>query len=429
MFVVGSIPSLGRVLSADRHWIRCSLAVWIGLVSGLAVYAFLKPDSHTVFDIYLGASRRWLAGQNIYERTREFYRYSPLFAVSLTPLAMLSDSAAAAIWKLVNCGVFALGAAAWARRLVPARLGRGETASLFMLALPLALHSMYNSQANLMMLGSVLLGLAAAADGRWNRAAAWLAWATLIKGYPLALAMLVAGIYPRKFALKYVAALGLGLLLPFASEQTQLVQWQYANWFAHLADSTALMRERLRTIDYLFVLYGRPLEPATFAVIEAIAGAAVFGACLAIARQTADARRRLAGMFEWFALWVVLFGPATESCTYVVAAPVIAWRLLEALRRPNCGPTIALLTASLLMMGPLVTDMFGKLIRNFANEHGSQPIGAMLLAGYLLSQLRATARADDVTERPWRQDVFAMPHGALAGNAAAREAGALRRAG
>ncbi|HUY91697.1 MAG TPA: glycosyltransferase 87 family protein [Pirellulales bacterium] len=429
MFVVGSVPSLGRVLSADRHWIRCSLAVWIGLVSGLAVYAFLKPDSHTVFDIYLSASRRWIAGQNIYERTREFYRYSPLFAVSLAPLAALSDSAAAAIWKFVNCGVFALGLAAWARRLVPARLSRGEIASLFMLALPLSLHSMYNSQANLMMLGSVLLGLASAAEGRWNRAAAWLAWATLIKGYPLALAMLVAGIYPRQFALKYVAALGLGLLLPFAAQHPQLVEWQYANWFAHLADSTALMRERLRTIDYLFVLYGRPLEPAAFAVIEAIAGAAVFGLCLVCTRQATDARRRLSGAFEWFALWVVLFGPATESCTYVVAAPVIAWRVLDALRRPNCGPTIALLAASLLMMGPLVTDMFGKLIRNFANEHGSQPIGAILLAGYLLSQMRASRPADDLTEQPWRREVLAMPGGAPVRDVSTSEARPLRRAG
>ena len=429
MFVVGSVPSLGKVVSAERRWVQISLAVWIGLVSALAIYAYFKPDMHTVFDIYLGASRRWIAGQNIYERTREYYRYSPLFAVSLTPLAALSDSAGAALWKFINCGVFALGLAAWARRLVPARLGRGETASLFMLALPLALHSMYNSQANLMMLGSVLLGLASAAEGRWNRAAAWLAWATLIKGYPLALAMLVAGIYPRQFALKYVAALGLGLLLPFAVQNPELVQWQYANWFAHLTDSTALMRERLRSVDNLFVIYGRPLEPATFALIEAVAGAATFGLCLIGARQTSDDRTRLACVFEWFALWVVLFGPATESCTYVVAAPVIAWRVLEALGRASGGPTIGLLVASLLMMGPMVTDMFGKLVRNFANEHGSQPLGAMLLAAYLLSRMRAAPGADGGVQESWRRGVYAMPGAGEAGAAAAPQPGGLRRAG
>ena len=428
MFAVGSIPSLGRVISAERHWVRAAVIVWLCLVSGLATYSYFKPNLHTVFDIYLGASRRWIAGENIYERTREFYRYSPLFAVSLTPLAVLSDSAAAAIWKYINCGVFALGLAAWARRLVPARLSRGETASLFMLALPLALHSMYNSQANLMMLGSVLLGLSAAAEGRWNRAAVWLAWATLIKGYPLALAMLVAGIYPRQFSLKYVAALGIGLLLPFAAQNPELVQWQYANWFAHLTDSTALMRERLRSVDHLFVLYGQPLNTTTFALIEAIAGAVVFGLCVACARQATDVRQRMASVFEWFAIWVVLFGPATESCTYVVAAPVIAWRLLEALRRPNCGPTVALLTASLLMMGPLVTDMFGKLIRNFANGHGSQPLGAILLAVYLLAQMRTARRAEDAAEETWRNRLLSFSGGDAPGPSTASD-GRLRRAG
>lgn len=428
MFAVGSVPSLGRVISAERHWVRTAVIVWLCLISGLATYSYFRPNLHTVFDIYLSASRRWIAGENIYERTREFYRYSPLFAVSLTPLAVLSDSASAAIWKFINCGVFALGLAAWARRLVPARLSRGETASLFMLALPLALHSMYNSQANLMMLGSVLLGLASAAEGRWNRAAAWLAWATLIKGYPLALAMLVAGIYPRQFSLKYVAALGIGLLLPFAAQNPELVQWQYANWFAHLTDSTALMRERLRSVDHLFVLYGQPLNATTFALIEAIAGAVVFGLCVACARQATDARQRIASVFEWFALWVVLFGPATESCTYVVAAPVIAWRLLEALRRPNCGSTVALLTASLLMMGPLVTDMFGKLIRNFANAHGSQPVGAILLAVYLLAQMRTARRAEDAAEETWRNRVLSFSGGDAPGPSPASDGG-LRRAG
>lgn len=429
MFAVSSVPSFGRAFALERHCVRGSLIVWLCFVSGLTTYAYLRPESHTVFDIYLGASRRWLAGENLYERTREFYRYSPLFAVSLTPLAVLSDSAAAAIWKVVNCGVFALGLAAWSRRLIPDRLSRGEIATLFMLALPLSLHSMYNSQANLTMLGSTLLGLAAAAEGRWNRAAAWLAWATLIKGYPVALAMLVAGIYPRQFALKYVAALGLGLLLPFAAQTPELVQWQYANWFGHLADSAALMRERLRSVDHLFVLYGRPLDPAKFALTGAAAGVVAYGLCLFRAKQTTDSRQRLSCIFEWFALWVVLFGPATESCTYVVVAPVVAWRLLGALCRANGGPSVAWLCASLLMMGPLVTDMFGKLVRNFANEHGSQPLGAILLAGYLLSAMRAFRAYDGVACETRRKEVLPMPGNAPARPAAAWQGNRLRKAG
>src|SRR5262249_30273950 len=78
-------------------------------------------------------------------------------------------------------------------------------------------------------------------------------------------------------------------------------------------------------------------------------------------------------------------GPATESCTYVVMAPAIAWALVDAFQRRTWTITKVWLIASLLLMGPLVTDLFGPTIRNYANEHGSQPIGALLFLGYLLS--------------------------------------------
>lgn len=428
--LVGSIPSMGRVAAADRHLVRFTIALWLVVVGSLAAYAYVKPTTHTVYDIYATAARRWLAGDDIYVRTREYYRYSPLFAVALAPLTLLPDSASAVAWKLLNCGVFALGLGAWARRLIPEKLNRLEVASLFLLALPLSLHSMYNSQANLMMLGSALLGLAAAAEGRWNRAAAWLAWATLIKGYPLALAMLVAGLYPRQFALRYLAAMGLGLLLPFLTKNPELVQAQYASWMAHLLDSTAIMRERMRSIDQLFVIYARPLDPAAFAVVEAAAGAAVFGLCLWFARQTTDARARFTRIFELFALWVVLFGPATESCTYVVAGPVIAWRLVEALQTSRTLLQPVALLASLLMMGPAVTDMFGRLVRNFANEHGSQPIGALMLLGCVLYEMLGAARRDAAAEHATHAAIVPMkPSAGDSGSGGPRPASGLRRAG
>jgi hypothetical protein len=288
---------------------------------------------------------------------------------------------------------------------------------------------MYNSQANLMMLGSALLGLAAAAEGRWNRAAAWLAWATLIKGYPLALALLVAGIYPRQFGLKYIAAVSLGLLLPFATQNAELVQAQYASWFAHLMDSTAIMRERLRSIDQLFVIYGQPLSPRAFAIVEALAGIGVYGLCLIVTRQTSDPRMRCTRIFELFALWAVLFGPATESCTYVVAAPVIAWRLLESIERSRNLLQPAMLVASLVMMGPAVTGAFGRLVRNFANEQGSQPIGALLLLGCLLYEMVRTRSIEALERESPRAVVLPMPPGYGLPGGAPTSAADLRRAG
>ena len=360
--------------------------LWVLLIVGLAVHAWCLPYAHSVFDIYLGAARRWLAGDDLYIRARDYYRYSPLFAVSLTPLAVTGDRLAAALWKLLNCGVYLAGLIAWTRRLGSVHQTREQQAAVWLLAIPLSLHSMYNSQANLMMLGSLLLGLAAAAEGRWNRSAAWLASATLIKGYPLGLAMILAGLYPRRFTPRYLLALAAGLLLPFAAGRPSLVLAQYQSWLHHLRDSAEIMRERLRSIDQLFVVAGSPISEQTFSLVGAVGGALVFVVCLWIARRGGDRRQTLTWVFLWFSAWVVLCGPATESCTYVVAAPAIGWAVVEAWRRRAAWPWRVALIASLLMMGPAVTDMFGKLIRNFANEHGSQPLGALILLAWLATE-------------------------------------------
>jgi hypothetical protein len=376
----------------DLH--RGARNLWVLLILGLAVHAWCLPYAHSVFDIYLGAARRWLTGDDLYVRTRDYYRYSPLFAVSLTPLAVTSDRLAAALWKLLDCGIYAAGLIAWTRRLGLTDQTREQQAAVWLLAIPLSLHSMYNSQANLMMLGSLLLGLAAAAEDRWNRSAAWLAWATLIKGYPLALAMILAGLYPRRFAPRYLLALATGLLLPFAAGRPAMVLAQYRSWQHHLVDSAEIMRERLRSIDQLFVVAGRPISERTFSLIGAVAGGLVFLVCLWVATRGRDRRQTLTWVFLWFSSWVVLCGPATESCTYVVVAPAISWAIVEAWRRGAAWPWRLALVASLLMMGPAVTDMFGRLIRNFANEHGSQPIGELILLAWLTAETYRWGVAD-----------------------------------
>jgi hypothetical protein len=376
-------------MAADRRWdlAKVAVAVWVSLALGLAVFSYLYPWSHTVYNIYARACRRWWDGQDIYcAQSTEYYRYSPLFAVGMTPFALFPDSWGGALWRVFSAAVFAAGLWAWARRVVPAACTRAQTAALFLLVLPVSAQSMYNGQANVVMLGVMLLGLAAAAQQRWSRAAVWLALATLIKGYPLALALLLSAVYPRRLPLRFVAALALGLLLPFATHWPAVVLGQYENWFNHLRESTTIMRERLRSLDHLLVLYGSPISPQRFLLIELLAGLGVLGLCLLHARQTTDRLQQLTRFFQLFSVWVVLFGPATETCTYAILAPALAWALIDAFGRPVSWGRRVTLVVSLLLTGPCVTDFLGSTVRNFANEHGSQPVGALLFAGYLVAR-------------------------------------------
>jgi hypothetical protein len=371
------------------------------MVIGFAIQAHLVPWAHTVYDIYAPAARNWWAGRDLYVRGTDYFRYSPLMAIAFSPFGLLPDCWGGPLWKVCNCLVFAGGLWTWSRRVLPVRLSRSQTGVLFLLVLPCSVHSLYIGQANALMVGALLFGLAAATGERWNQAAAWLALATLIKGYPLALGLLLSALYPRRFAARFVAALGIGLLLPFAAQWPSVVVSQYASWSQHLLASTAIMRERLRSIDHLLDLCHLAVSPQAFAELALLAGLVVLSLALA-ARRSANPRELLTQVWGLFAFWVVLFGPATESCTYIVVAPTIAWSILKVFQySARWGPRLAVVGGA-LMMGPLVTDMFGPIIRNFANEHGSQPVGALLFLAYLIAEGHGDSKAAPAAETPLR---------------------------
>jgi hypothetical protein len=359
----------------------------------LAIFSYRYPWSHTVYDIYALACRHWWSGQDLYRTMgTDYYRYSPLFAIAMTPWALLPDTWGGALWRISSGLLYATSLATWASHAVPGGCSRTQRAVLVLLVLPLSAHSMHNGQANVVMVAALLFGLAAASAEHWNRAASWFTVAALIKGYPLALGLLVAAHYPRRFLPRFAITLAIGLLLPFATQQPEIVIEQYRSWLMHLGESTVIMRERLRTLEHLFSISGYTVPPRVFLIVQVLAGLGILGLTLRQARFTPEIRQRLHGIFQLFACWVVLLGPATEACTYVIIAPLIAWSLIVAFSRTTPWSARLLLVLSFLMMGPLVTDLVPGMVRNFANEHGSQPLGALWFFRYVLVQIVSAPR-------------------------------------
>jgi hypothetical protein len=408
-------------IGSSWNWPLTAVVVWLGILLGFAIHGYFHPYSHTVFDIYGPAARNWWAGRDLYKPTTkswleghgfvaqatDYYRYCPLFAVAVTPFAVLPPNLGNPLWKVFNCVLFGWSLWVASRRLFPGMLYSRQLAAVFLLALPLSVHSMYNGQANLIVVGSILLGLTAVAEERWNAAAIWLALGTLIKGYPLALGLLLVVLHPRRFPLRYVAAVIGGLVLPLAMQRPALALEQTRHWLDHMQDSTELMRERLRSIDKVLEVCGFPVCPATFALMGLAAGGIVLCLCLVHYCQIAQPRERLKRVLELFCLWVVLFGPATEACTYVVMAPIVAWNLVEAFQRPTGWTRRVLLVCSLVLMGPIATDLFGPAIRVLANRYGSQPIGALVFLTFLATcwnpfQARSSRRAPNTPT--WRSN-------------------------
>jgi hypothetical protein len=393
------------------NWPAVAIVMWGTIGLGIAIQGFVWPLDHSIYTTACApAVHRWWAGQDLYEGASPLtgFRYGPPFAVLLAPFAMLPDNWGNAAWKLFTCAFYTLAVGMAGTRLLPRSLSRNQLAAFILLALPLSLESMHNGQPGVIMLVAILLGLSAAAEDRWNLAAVCLAMATLIKGYPLALTLVLAVLYPRRFPLRYLAAIGLGLALPLAWQTPSEAMAQTVNWIKHLTMSAGVTRGNVsRSFDSLFDIYGNGIGNRTFLVLEILTGAAVLGLSLWQARSEGggasgegrdlpclsslirmDQRVVLTRVFVLFAIWVVLFGPATESCTYVIAAPAIAWSLVEIFDQPAWWVTRVLLAVSLLLMGPLVTDLFGPTVRAVAIAHGSQPLGALLFLGCVLAPNR-----------------------------------------
>jgi hypothetical protein len=181
----------------------------------------------------------------------------------------------------------------------------------------------------------LLLGSTAAVQaGRWNLAAGCVAMATLFKIYPGVLGLLLALVFPRKFAVRFLLAIAVGLALPFLLQRPDYVARQYAHWWdLLLADhrqdrpvSNLVSRDLWLAIRLVPI----PMSSSGYRLIQLVLAGSV--ALLSLAGRFAywPQRGLLTMIFSLAGCWMVLCGPATESCTYILLAPVLAWAVLDA---------------------------------------------------------------------------------------------------
>lgn len=379
---------LRRWRGLDR-WERLAVMVWAAILLAVCGRGVLQPRSHSVYPIYAGAAERWLQGEDLYQAIPgyDYYRYSPLVAVLFVPLHLLPDAAGGVLWRLLNAGVYLGCLAWWSRVALPVPLSRSQRALLFLLVVPLSIGSLNNAQGNALVLGLLLATTAAAATKRWNLAALCIALACLFKLYPVALGLLLAAVYPRRFAPRLAGALAVGLLLPFVLQHPGYVADQYVRWTDHLvsydrhsAQAGAWYRDAL----LLTRVWLAPLGRQGYLVMQLVAAAGVAGLCLAARRAGWPARRLLALLLGLGCCWMTAFGPATESCTYILLAPSLAWALIQAWRDRQPRWVRALLLASLALLWLSQAAIWFPKPRRL-HELGAQPFAALLFLTCLIA--------------------------------------------
>jgi len=358
----GNDPSSGLLEGVAYLWIALSLAC--------CLRAFLFPTNHTVYHNYANAGRNWIQGTDTYDLQRDAqsavvtrmsgYRYSPLVTVLFVPFSALPDGLGGALWRLLNFVCFFAAFAWYIREVLPGAdsLGKKGLAALWLLILPLSLGSMNNGQANVLLMALLLAAGVAAVRDRWNLTTLFLAGACFLKIYPLAIALLMLLIYPRKLGWRFALALALGVALPFALQNPGYVWGQYDNWLQLLSRDDRRdfpLNQGYRDFLLLTRFFGLTLPSKIYLAIQLAAAAAVAGVCLRGRFLNWPKQHLIQTLLALGCSWMVVFGPSTESSTFILIAPALAWALVDAFYFAR--PTWSRATLVLVMAMFLTTFM------------------------------------------------------------------------
>ncbi len=221
---------------------RPILAAWLLLALLLAVRTVVSPVRHTVFPLLAAASTRFWNDQPIYGNYRplDYFRYPPVFAVALTPLAALGLYLGGILWGWLNLAVFGAGLwRAWRDLLQTRGWGERRQILFFLLALLGALRGLWNGQSNALAVGLLLLGTADLFCRRPWRAAFWLAGAVALKLTPLPVVLLLVAVCPRSLLGRVPAALAVIGLAPFLLGPVGMAARHYEEWLNHLVSSAS----------------------------------------------------------------------------------------------------------------------------------------------------------------------------------------------
>jgi hypothetical protein len=329
---VGSIRKTWKQVVCD--WLpTIAIAIWTIAFFGLCARTLvLKVDRHSVFPVFTSAGENWLSGRELYVKGgAEEFRYSPLIAAFFVPFDLLPLKIGEFLWRSLNFFSFVGGLYYCCKAGLPRRMSRCGIAVIFLLILPLAIGSLNNAQSNPLVLGLMLVSAAACMQRRFAVAAAAIALATCFKLYPIALGLLFLLYFPWGLGWRLLVCLSAAAVLPFVMQRAVYVMDQYTLWVHYLSSED---RQRGPITDWyrdfraVWRVYVMPMSERSYLIIELVAAAGIAGICLLGRWRKWPIEKLIYFAFAFACCWMTVLGPATESSTYILLAPVVAWTLL-----------------------------------------------------------------------------------------------------
>jgi hypothetical protein len=352
----------------------------------LAVRMFFAPLKRTTLISYERGCDAWW-NDTFYYETHLDYIYPPTFTIAYSPIGWLPDWLGAPVWTLLGLGVAWLGIKAFLRDVAPARLSPKQRSLCLALALFGLFRGLWAAQANALVIGLALLAVSAVVRRKWWSASFCLAAPIFIKLWPAALAMLLVPLKFRPLAGR-LAAVSLGLAaIPWLTRA-----WDIA-WRQHAGYVDLILHRRVdarfsgyRDLWTIWEQFQTP-DPQLYKLLQLTTAACVFAWCVWLAWRKESDRRLATGLIGMWLTWQLLVGPGTERLTFGIMAPLMAWAIVESLRRGR--GTILSTTAYLLLFVLGTGDVETALLPYLSWSPALAPGGSLLFLGWLLTYFRA----------------------------------------
>jgi Glycosyltransferase family 87 len=364
-----------------------AIAAWVIALVVVAIVVSFPRMSGKLYPTFVAAGEHFQHGEPVYgwfPESQDQYRYSPLVAATFAPWSHVPTPVGAILWRWLQALLLLVALRAWSRVALP-RIGWPTVA---LASLPLVLGNVYNAQLNPLVLTLMLAGLTAFAHGRLNLAAAAIAGAAIFKVYPLALGLLLCTLEPRRFTPRLVVALAIGAGLPFALQSPDYVRQQYVDWFQRMGGEDRTndsIHDGYHDFQRLLRSWGVPTALSTYRAIEVGVGVAMAGA-LVLGRRHGLSRHKQVQLCAGFGLvWCTLFGPATESATYMLLAPLAAQAVAMAAGRGSMERLWVFGAYALQLSVPIV-QWFPRTVSDPYRSLLPQAHGALLLLVWILWQ-------------------------------------------
>jgi hypothetical protein len=320
--------------SITLRWL--ALGAWAVVLVTIAGAIALAGKGGRLYSTFVLAGERFCGGGSIYtwpKGQEDLYRYSPLVAAAFAPWGHLPTPVGGVLWRLLEAAVFLLALRAWSRVAVPAVPWPG----LALLSLPLVAGNLFNGQLNPLVAALMLAAIAAFARERYWLSAFAVAAATLIKVYPIALGLLLCTVEPRRFSARLVLAITIGCAVPFAFQSEDYVSRQFADWVQRMSldDRTEESLPRgYHDFQKLLRRWGMPRDLPTYRAMEVLAGCAMASFILGGRTSGWGREEQIQACAGFGLVWCTLFGPATESATYMLLAPIASHAFVAVSSRP-----------------------------------------------------------------------------------------------